>query len=228
MHCYICFESIHKSITWGNFLSPTIQTICSTCEEKFEKLTSKKYLCEKCMKPLEERQAFCGDCLAWEERLTIDPLKKNVSIFTYNDYMKDVMAKFKYRGDYEIILAFEKQVQITFKTMFSKQKLTIIPIPLSPERYKERRFNQAEAIAALLNKPIINALTRIHSEKQAKKTKAERVFSENPFQIATDKPIKKALIIDDLYTTGTTLRQAAQRLEKFGVKEIYSFTLIRS
>lgn len=228
MYCHVCFEPINESIIWGNFFTISTRKICHSCEAKLIRLTNQPYLCEKCMKPMQNDEPICGDCLVWGDRLNEDPIYKNISIFMYDNFMKDLMTKFKYRGDYEIIYIFEKEIKMTFQTYFSKKRLSIVPIPLSSERKKERGFNQAEAIAQFFNQPIKSILTRKSSEKQSKKSKVERIFSENPFQLKNIEPLEDVLLVDDLYTTGTTLRQAANLLKQIGAKTIYSFTLIRS
>lgn len=141
--------------------------------------------------------------------------------------MKDIMAKWKYRGDYELVNMFKAGMEKRFKDNFHKQVLTLVPIPLSKTREQERGFNQAEALAGLLGLPMIHALARVRNEKQAKKSRAERLQSKNPFQLKhrMDTPV---LLIDDLYTTGTTLHWAAFLLKSAGCPKVYSFTLIRS
>src|SRR5690625_1097913 len=69
-------------------------------------------------------------------------------------------------------------------------------------------------------------LTRIHSEKQSKKTRSERLSADNPF-VAAKKVNKPVILVDDIYTTGTTLRHAATLLKEQGCPEVYAYTLIR-
>ncbi|RPF54352.1 ComF family protein [Aquisalibacillus elongatus] len=225
MHCLICFRDITEATTWQNLWTVKEKNICDDCESKFEKVKGST-LCEKCMKPVSEEVNLCGDCYEWQERFQQDPLIQNVSIFTYNDYMKDVMACFKYRGDYELVHVFKEAIKDTFSEHF-KHSFQLVPIPLSDERLSERGFNQAEALAQLIDLPIYNVLKRTHSEKQSKKSKLERLTSKNPFR--ANHPISgDVLIIDDIYTTGTTLRQAAQTLIDHGATTVSSLTLIRS
>ncbi|WP_306976310.1 ComF family protein [Alkalibacillus salilacus] len=169
----------------------------------------------------------CPDCHKWSEHFTVDPLKRNISLYRYTPEMKAIISRFKYRGDYEIIHAFETAIQSTYKTHFNDQPTTI-PIPLHPVRQQQRLFNQAEAIAQKLIQPYhTNILTRQDNTKQSKKSRYERITSLNPFTV-TKQPPEKILLIDDIYTTGTTLRQAADLLIKHGAKSVESFTLIRS
>ncbi|SEQ25527.1 ComF family protein [Piscibacillus halophilus] len=228
MHCLICYQEIDSETTWTTIFEINQRVLCDVCQSRFERIEDmSNHCCEKCMRPIEQSISICGDCYAWQERLGgKDPLHRNVSIFNYNSFMKDVMALFKYRGDYELVKVWESDVKTTFQKCFS-EKFTLVPIPLSKKRLEERGFNQAEAIAKLIDPNTAFFIERTHTEKQSKKTKRERIFSKNPFKLKGI-PSSHILLIDDLYTTGTTLRQAAQLLIDSGAKVVQSLTLIRS
>ncbi|WP_346015005.1 ComF family protein [Metabacillus halosaccharovorans] len=156
---------------------------------------------------------------------------RNVSVYEYNDSMKDILSTFKFRGDAALAAVFLKDFKTSYKANFKTTKFdATIPIPLSPERLYERGFNQAKLLADFLPLPQLEVLERTHHEKQSKKSRQERLTSSNVFSI-TDRSIiegKNILLIDDIYTTGTTLRHAAKRLKDFGAASISSLTLIRS
>src|SRR5690606_12881635 len=97
---------------------------------------------------------------------------------------------------------------------------------LSKERLMERGFKQAKMLADFLPIEMVEPLSRVHGEKQSKKTRQERMIAENPFFIK-ETINKKVILVDDIYTTGTTLRHAATLLKEHGCPEVYSLTLIR-
>nr|WP_276532455.1 phosphoribosyltransferase family protein [Cytobacillus horneckiae] len=105
----------------------------------------------------------------------------------------------------------------------------LVPIPLSPERKYERGFNQSEALINALGRQPLSILTRIHSEKQSKKSRNERISLPQVFQLTDSAAIqdKCLVIIDDIYTTGSTLRHAAKLLKESGAKEVTSLTIAR-
>jgi len=106
----------------------------------------------------------------------------------------------------------------------------LVPIPLSDERLYERGFNQAESLALEAGAEPINLLKRVHSEKQSKKSRNERIRLPQVFQLSETAPPfqnKQILLIDDVYTTGSTLRQAAIILRQAGAKSVQSLTLAR-
>uniref|UniRef100_UPI0013D4F33D ComF family protein n=1 Tax=Peribacillus alkalitolerans TaxID=1550385 RepID=UPI0013D4F33D len=103
--------------------------------------------------------------------------------------------------------------------------------PLSEERHYERGFNQAELLAIGLKKHTSNLLKRKnHEEKQSKKSRNDRLQKkENPFEFVDEINAmgKKFVLVDDVYTTGSTIRYAAMVLLEAGAREVSSITLAR-
>ncbi|WP_343785033.1 ComF family protein [Alkalibacillus silvisoli] len=219
-------KSIKEETVWANFLSPQFRYTCDDCLNQLEEIPPP--FCKHCKKQASPNHQKCDDCKRWANHFGEDPLDQNISIFTYNEFMKEMMARFKYRGDYEAVYSFREPLNKAYTTHFAKKHYTLVPIPLSDDRYETRKFNQAEALASLLKKPIhTQLLKREDTTKQAKRTRTERVLSKNPFHL-TNHPPEKILLIDDIYTTGTTLRQVASLLKNAGVKNVKALTLIRS
>ncbi|MFV2046269.1 ComF family protein [Metabacillus sp. YM-086] len=226
--CLICHEELSQQMSWSSFLLIEPKA-CDDCYQSLKKIQSPT--CPRCFRP-QENDHVCQDCQAWEN----DPqwkniLQKNLSVFEYNDSMKELLATFKFRGDAALVEVFQKDFLASYKASFFKEKIDfVIPIPLSPERLYERGFNQAKLLANFLPLPQIDILTRTHHEKQSKKSRQERITASNVFSIVDSSKImnKKILLIDDIYTTGSTLRHAAKVLKDNGTGSIFSFTLIRS
>ena len=225
MHCFWCLEDMQTEIDWSNFLflrKPT--ALCEACSKNLQVLTGKR--CKKCSR--ETTLELCQDCQWWQRETVEDPLLRNHSIFHYNKYMQDVVAKWKYRGDYVLANIFKPYVEKEFMKIYKDiaREAIIMPIPLSTERMQERAFNQAEAIANFLPGKQQPILQRKRGEKQSKKKREERIRATNPFTLA--KTINKPVVlVDDIYTTGATLRHAAQLLKDNGCPAVYAFTLIR-
>lgn len=210
---------------WDNFLFPPKPSkICDNCKRQMTLLNGNR--CNRCSRVTEAK--LCDDCLRWERYYDgVDVLECNYSVYTYSSFMQDIIAKWKYRGDYELGTVFEESYTTYFQKAFASIKnAVIIPIPLSMERLQERCFNQAEMLASFLSLKKMNILSRTHGEKQSKKSRNERIYSENPF-ILQEKLNNPVILVDDIYTTGTTLRHAAKLLKDAGCPEVYSYTLIR-
>ncbi|MEH7504211.1 ComF family protein [Neobacillus drentensis] len=230
--CLNCHGLILPSIGWRAILSEDKEhLICSACEGKLEKIEGDQ--CRICSRPFSNinekfrRGDLCHDCFRWEE----DPewqgyLEKNYSLFLYNDFLKEVIAKFKFRGDYVLAKIFSELLKEKLIEVAPDQ---LVPIPLSEKRLYERGFNQAAAILAEAGYHPENLLSRIHSEKQSKKSRSERIHLPQVFQVNPDIQVagKKVILIDDIYTTGSTLRHAGKLLKEAGAASIQSVTLAR-
>ena len=244
MHCLICHQPIIEMITWSSLFTLSSRNIepqiCHQCNQKLEPITGEQ--CRICSRPFSKlepkfrKQDLCTDCFNWERNTEWQGLlSQNVSIYHYNDFLKDLLAQFKFRGDHELVKIFAQPMQMKFKQTFDQKNPTIIiPVPLSPERLYERGFNQAQSLASLLSQqPLEEILERTHTEKQSKKKRTERLLTDSPFHLKpSTNPAqyknKNLLIIDDIYTTGTTLRQIAKVLQPLSPKSIKSLTLARS
>lgn len=229
MNCYVCNEEIKRPLTWASlFLNKKESLICSECEGKLAWLSGD--ICSICSRELDEKfrqGTLCFDCVRWEDDPTwAGYLTKNISLFHYNGFMKEMIAKYKYRGDYALAEVFAFYLKDYLKQL-DYDLVTVIP--LSEERLKERGFNQAQALLNVAKIEPTQLLTRIHTEKQSKKSRQERISLPQVFQV-TDKSMnqgKSIVIIDDIYTTGSTLRHAAKALKLAGASSVQSITIAR-
>jgi len=228
LNCQICEGHFVPAFTWKSFLLLNDDRLCVACKNDLVKI--ERPICPTCGRAQSNDQ-MCQDCDRWNERPdSTKVLVKNRSVYTYNELMKDVLARFKFRGDTALVELFKRDVQAAFKHSFSIKEPLLIPIPLSHERLTERGFNQSVIIASLIGKPILQPLVKIHQSKQSKKKKNERLDQKGLFQIKhTDVIVQRDIIlVDDIYTTGATIYDAARILKDAGAKSVSSFTLIRS
>ncbi|WP_077214819.1 ComF family protein [Bacillus dakarensis] len=230
-YCLSCHSGLIPEVSWSIFFTKTVPTyLCSSCENQLTLVGGPT--CKICDRPLEKLDpqyvigATCYDCVRWEE----DPewqsaLLKNHSIYVYNDFLKEVISQYKFRGDYIIAKAFSENIRKKIKTIDYD---ILVPIPLSKERQYERGFNQSEGLIVEAGFQPTNFLQRIHSEKQSKKSRHDRIHVQQVFRcIGSDLSDKRILLIDDIYTTGSTLRHAAKLLKEEGAQSVSSLTLAR-
>lgn len=230
-HCFICHQELLPEMSWQSlFYRTDEEVICGTCKSKLEPLNGDT--CKMCSRLLETEYKegnLCFDCLRWEN----DPhwkelLTYNLSLFTYNEFLKEIIARFKYRGDYLLAQVFKNDIR---KKINQEPFDLLVPIPLSEERLYERGFNQAEALITEAGLTAANILSRIHTEKQSKKSRMDRIHLSQVFQILPQERMeikgKGILLVDDIYTTGSTLRHAAKILHEHGVKKVASLTIAR-
>lgn len=231
--CLLCHQRYEPKLGWGDFLTvKQTDVLCEMCRRSFSLLDGER--CHRCDRPFSQMAEsyrhgdICTDCLRWQQADEWrDVLTKNRSVYVYDEWMKDVVARWKFRGDYALVEAFRTDVCREFFRHFSKD-VVLVPIPLSKKRLYERGFNQAKALAELLSLPIVDVLERVDSEKQSKKTKIERLRTVQ-FRLCTGEwRCDQCVLIDDLYTTGSTVYHAARLLKQGGVRDVSSFTLARA
>ncbi|MEA3357274.1 MAG: phosphoribosyltransferase family protein, partial [Patescibacteria group bacterium] len=151
-----------------------------------------------------------------------------------------IMKTFKYNFRYgimnRIIELALPQLQKHFQ--ISDQNTILIPIPSHVKRIRHRGFNQSLIIAQGIGKEmdirVANPLIKtIHTDHQSHKSRAERLQQKN--DIYSLKPNlsvllegKDLVIVDDVCTTGSTLRATAQRLLNIKPRSITALTLFRA
>src|SRR5690625_2780056 len=196
-NCLWCDEALIIQINWKNiFHLSRIKNVCERCWEQFETLQGVR--CAKCSRLTSEQ--LCNDCKKWDDLYEgQDPLTKNFSLFTYNSFMREVITRWKYQGDYLVGEIFHESFFSKFFTEYKHlhKHALIVPIPLSKKRSYERGFNQAELLATFLTSNISLLLKRQHDEKQSKKTRMDRLTTKNPFSLqeTINKPV---LLVDDI------------------------------
>ena len=204
--------------------------ICCSCQKKLNKI--KKDSCLYC-----EKASINGyshpNCL-----------KKNgvagfVGVFNYDNRLKKIIKEIKYRRVKEALT--ELIALIDFGSIkklknFLSGFFLIQPIPLHLSKEKERGFNQAGLIANYLAKDLNVSLVQGLIRKRPTKTQAQlskkkdRLKNINGAFCATNKRTikgKNILLVDDVLTTGSTIKEAARTLKKAGANKIYAFTLAK-
>lgn len=229
MRCLNCGEKNILAIGWGNLFSREEEVlICDQCTKQLVSIEGE--CCARCSRPFEglaeefRKDEFCYDCVLWEEdKEWKGILEHNISLYVYNDFLKGVISRYKFRGDYELSKFLCKGLKkVNEYDLFA-------PIPLSTERLYERGFNQAEALIVEAGFTPTFVLKRTHTEKQSKKSREERIQLSNVFEIASKEEIvgKKVLLVDDIYTTGSTVLHAGKLLKRQGALSVSSFTVAR-
>jgi ComF family protein len=111
----------------------------------------------------------------------------------------------------------------------------LIPVPLHPNRLRERGFNQAlelaRPIASQLNIPLAADLCRrVRATPNQTQLAANKRRSNvrRAFEIKTQKLPGHVAIIDDVITTGSTVEELAYRLNRAGVKQVEVWSLARA
>lgn len=186
-------------------------------------------LCIRCGRSLEV-QATCADCYRRADTYFFS----NRSGVHYNEKMKSIISLYKYRGHEVLHRALTELLVRAYFKHYSEINFDCVTfVPLHPKRLQERGFNQAQQLAISfglrMKLPVRSLLVRRRdTEKQSKKDKLNRLRTlANVFEyLPSTIPLRKVLLIDDIYTTGTTINECAKALAKNGEK-VYSLTVAR-
>jgi ComF family protein len=114
----------------------------------------------------------------------------------------------------------------------------IIPIPLSKQRFAERKFNQAEVLAKAFAENVgiemdtlsVARITQVAKRRAGMDRKARFASVENAFDVKRPKLIENQniLLIDDVYASGATVTNCAKILKKKGADKVYVLTVART
>jgi len=194
--------------------------------------------CPVCREISDERYQLCPACE--EKILRVDfharkfpPIEKVLRVTKYRGGSREMLRKLKFDNDFSVIPALKKILDDVGDRPEILQLVNgvdcAVPVPLHAERFSERGFNQTEEIfgewLAKKNLPLKNLLTRTRpTPKLYSMNKAERekilsgVFA--PAE-AVDLRGQKILIVDDIFTTGTTCKECAKVLRSLGAEKIF-------
>lgn len=137
---------------------------------------------------------------------------KGIILYKYNEFFKDVL--FRYKACYDYIL---KDAFLSYKKEFLKRKYKGYSIVLAPSNKEDeikRGFNHLEEIFKVLQLPIIKCVKKNKKWKQSDKKKEEREKIQDIIKIDKTllKGVKKVLVVDDILTTGSTIKAIVSQL----------------
>ena len=221
MKCLLCEQTMKTVLTFSSLLllKNDASCLCLDCDSTFERI-GEEY-CPNCMKI--GLSTKCQDCQFWcKEGVEVS----HRAIFTYNQAMKDFFSRYKFDGDFLLRKVFASFLSEELKKYKEYQ---FVVIPLSPDRYANRGFNQVEGLVEAAGFEYLDLLEKRREERASfSKSRSERLATELPFFIKSGVRIpKKILLIDDIYTTGTTINRVKKLLEEAGAEDVKTFSLVR-
>ena len=209
--CQLCQHRIEQLDYQQLFPRQVLSGICQAC------LAASLYqheVCLGCGCSIPQLQAYCGKCLKHTPMLVIAPC-------SYHQGLGPLIAAIKYQQQCAPLNAITQQLAIRVSQLIEHKLIrapqVLIPVPLHPNRLRQRGFNQAWLIAhrlsKLLNIPIDDTcLTRVvDTVPQAELSgKQRRENCHNAFQLSKAVSYQRVALIDDVVTTGTTVDEIAR------------------
>lgn len=200
------------------------QAICKACLQNLPPLGD---ACPRCAMPISNAY-LCGHCL-------VQPPEQDLSfsLFPYLDPVDRLIADLKYH-DKLFLSQFFGQLMCD-KLKNRPQPDLLIPIPLHPNRLRQRGYNQSFELAKVLSMklgiPTSNShLTRtIDTKSQASiPFKMRKQNIQHAFKFLQTKVPAHIALIDDVLTTGHTANAAAKQLRQAGATTIEIWTIARA
>lgn len=200
--------------------------ICPQCRKRLVYIDGER--CRKCGKALREELGLCSDCRKKHHLFT-----EGAALYEY-DCIRESIYRYKYGGRQEYADFYgEEIVGFLGDRIRAWQAQALIPVPLHPKRQRSRGYNQAELLArrvgTLLRIPVRNDLVaRVkNTEAQKKLDPAKRQNNlKKAFKLCeNDVKLKTIIIIDDIYTTGSTVDAVCRAFQGTSVSKIYFVAL---
>ena len=200
------------------------QRICTACRSRL-KYIQEPY-CLKCGKEIDDTsKEYCYDCMHCDHVYDFGR-----AVFSYTEGIKTSIYRYKYKNKREYAAFYAEEMASMWGRDIKKWEAdAIIPVPLHEKKYRIRGYNQAQLIAMhlgkILNIPVDNnLLVRVRNTTPMKELNdSERINNlENAFAI-TENHIKynKIIIVDDIYTTGSTIDECARILKHYGAQKVF-------
>ena len=208
----------------GEIVTPKGRLICPSCLLRLSPVKSP--VCQKCGKEVwSEEIEYCPDCVKHRRSFA-----RGMALFNYTEEAARSMAAVKYKNKREYLDFYGAALAARYEKQIRRIHADVlVPVPVHPSRKRARGFNQAEVLAFCLGKRLgipvePGMLIRDKKTKPQKElSAAERLKNlSGAFRAGTvPDGIKTVLLVDDIYTTGSTVEACARALRSAGVSRVY-------
>ena len=215
--CPICDEIVYL---WE-------KGICNSCMKKIQYVENPR--CLKCGKHISDAaKEYCEDC---ENRTHF--YQGGRALYEYKE-VASAVYRFKYGGRQEYAKVFGEEIAFYLgEYILNLKPDALIPVPMYPSKERKRGYNQATLLARVLGKElqipvyekVIKRVTNtkplkfLNPEERLNNLKKAFILEENGVKLST------IIIIDDIYTTGSTVDTMAKVFLESGVRQVYFVTL---
>ena len=211
----------------GKILEEKKHSVCKSCRPKVQLIKSP--FCLKCGKPLANpEKEYCGDCERYSHFFT-----EGRAAFPYTGSIKKSLLNMKLHNRRTYSNFFAGAMAAKFQRYEKEWNIDLIcPIPLYKKKRRYRGFNQAELLAFPIGKmfqiPVVpDLLVKVQetSDQKELNRKSRQKNLKKAFKIGPyDVKLRRILLVDDVYTTGSTMDAAAAVLKEAGAAEIFFLT----
>jgi ComF family protein len=199
---------------------------CQTCGKSLQ--SGESVLCSDCNFKMPRTGYACQPDNRMELLLQEVPHFKHAAAYFY--YNKQSLhsrlvlhIKYRYRKDVAVAVGSMMATEISLTSNFFQGIDLIVPVPLHPQRFKERGYNQSERLAAGISQMTgiaveSTSLVRIHNGTAQKELSrsARTAIRNDVFRLTATEPFchKHILLVDDVFTTGNTIKACIDTFEE--------------
>lgn len=207
-----------------NFIFPPVCGICLK--------TSEKYICEECMELIKFKSLNKIDTYNNKN------FKEHLYILKYEGIIRKRMLDYKFKEKSYLHRSFSEMILNSKENIeFIKRYDILIPVPIHKDRMRIRGYNQSELIAKdlayeiknikLENRVLIKTKNIIAQSSLNKKQRENNI--KDVYQIKSAEKVinKRILLLDDIYTTGSTVNECAKILKEAGCKDVGIITIAK-
>jgi ComF family protein len=215
---------------------------CSDCLKAFATIPSP--ICSCCGAPFKSSQDqnhFCGECIARPKKFRMAR-----AAMVFDQKLMTVIHRFKYAAKTQLARPLGGLMLSGFMRHWEGEKVDLIlPVPLHPQKFRKRGFNQsyllirswnavADPVHTILPDIPVHTNVLIRTRATVPQTglgRRQRLKNvKGVFSLRFPEKIygKKVLVVDDVYTTGATVNECARTLLKFGAERVDALTLARA
>lgn len=199
--------------------------ICPLCQARWRALPHPQ--CDRCGQPLTGVASGCRICAAWPEEMG-----RARSAVWFDEAARPAVHQLKYGGWWRVA---EGMARLMARLDPCLEGGVLVPVPLAAARARKRGYNQAERLAAALSAVTGLALrndllfrARETRTQTALAPEARRANVAGAFRTAGSKIEFRLILVDDVFTTGATLLEAANALREAGAERVESVTFARA
>ncbi len=202
--------------------------VCETCQNNLPYI--RESYCLKCGKKLYQKEAeLCADCSRMSHEF-----EENRALFPYDEKIRRSLYRLKYANRREHAILFARLAGSRYEGWIRRIGADcIIPVPLHKKRLRKRGYNQAALFARELAKGMQLPCLE-HSAERIRATLPQKGLNpaerqknlKKAFKIRqNDVKSKIVLLVDDIYTTGSTLDALAGECKRAGAEKVYCLTI---
>lgn len=220
-----------KCMLCGKLISASRSGVCQECTGRMPYISGDR--CMKCSKKTDGPDSVCMDCKRHRH-----VYRQGYALYGYDGNMERIIAGIKYSGNRRNIDKLAKELAYHSSVYMKKwDARLIVPVPLHKSKLRKRGFNQAGIIARIIageygipyDDRLILRRKKTRPQKNLddgeRKNNLRNAFYADTVRYGRYKDLKSVIVVDDIYTSGSTVDACAAELIKAGARDVYFLAL---